>query len=348
MSNLNSRKNNVHFKNARSLFASDNLKDAEQSAFSLSGKSKIENQVAIILAYYDGHLFIKDQLHSIFDQSHKALNVFLCDDKSNTPFNLDNLQLNSKQHSKLSLATRSQNIGLTKNFLNPLANINEKFDYFAFSDQDDIWHKDKLEKAIAEISKVQSDIPALYCARTEIVDATAENTLSNSPLFSRPPSFANALVQSIGGGNTMVFNRAAKNLIIKASLNFDIIYHDWWCYQIITGVGGYVFCDPEPCLKYRQHDFNLVGANNNWRARLIRIRKLLQGRFREWTDINLKNLLDNKHLLTKSNQKVLENFIKARQSTLLKRLYFFKKSGIYRQTLLGNFGLLVGIIFNKV
>ena len=348
MSNLNSSENNVHFKNARSLFASDNLKDAEQNAFSLSGKSKIENQVAIILAYYDGHLFIKDQLHSIFDQSHKALNVFLCDDKSNTPFSLDNLQLNSKQLSKLSLATRSQNIGLTKNFLNPLANINEKFDYFAFSDQDDIWHKDKLEKAIAEISKVKSDIPALYYARTEIVDATAENTLSNSPLFSRPPSFANALVQSIGGGNTMVFNRAAKNLIIKASLNFDIIYHDWWCYQIISGVGGYVFCDPEPCLKYRQHDFNLVGANNNWRARLIRIRKLLQGRFREWTDINLKSLLENKHLLTKSNQKVLEDFIKARQSTLLKRLYFFKKSGIYRQTLLGNFGLLVGIIFNKV
>ena len=184
MSDLKSSENNVHFKNARSLFASDNLKDAEQNASSLSVKSKIENQVAIILAYYDGHLFIKDQLHSIFDQSHKALNVFLYDDQSNTPFSLDNLQLDSKQLSKLSLVTRSQNIGLTKNFLNPLANINEKFDYFAFSDQDDIWHKDKLEKAIAKISKVQSDIPALYCARTEIVDATAENTLSNSPLFS--------------------------------------------------------------------------------------------------------------------------------------------------------------------
>ena len=345
---LKSSENNVHFKNARSLFASDNLKDAEQNASSLSVKSKIENQVAIILAYYDGHLFIKDQLHSIFDQSHKALNVFLYDDQSNTPFSLDNLQLDSKQLSKLSLVTRSQNIGLTKNFLNPLANINEKFDYFAFSDQDDIWHKDKLEKAIAKISKVQSDIPALYCARTEIVDATAENTLSNSPLFSRPPSFANALVQSIGGGNTMVFNRAAKNLIIKASLNFDVIYHDWWCYQIIAGVGGYIFCDPEPCLKYRQHDSNLVGSNNGWRARLIRIRKLFQGHLRESNDINIKSLSENKHLLTKSNQKVLDDFIKARQSTFFKRLYFFKRSGIYRQTLFDNFGLFLGIMLNKL
>ena len=348
MSNLKSSVNNVHFKNASSSFTSEYLKDAKHNAFSLSGKSKIENHVAIILGYYDGHLFIKDQLYSIFEQSHKALHVFLCDDQSNTPFSLDNLQLDSKQLSKLSLATRPKNIGLTKNFLNPLANITEKFDYYAFSDQDDIWHKDKLEKAIAKISKVQSDVPALYCARTEIVDATAKNTRCNSPLFSKPPSFANALVQSIGGGNTMVFNRAAKNLIIKASLNFDVLYHDWWCYQIITGVGGYVFCDPEPCLKYRQHDLNLVGANNNLRARFIRIRKLLQGRFRAWTDINLKTLLENKHLLTKSNQKVLENFIKARQSNLLKRIYFFKKSGIYRQTLLGNFGLLLGILLNKV
>ena len=229
-----------------------------------------------------------------------------------------------------------------------MANINEKFDYFAFSDQDDIWHKDKLEKAIAKISKVQSDIPALYCARTEIVDATAENTLSNSPLFSRPPSFANALVQSIGGGNTMVFNRAAKNLIIKASLNFDVIYHDWWCYQIIAGCGGYIFCDPEPCLKYRQHDSNLVGSNNGWRAHLIRIRKLFQGHLRESNDINLKSLSENKHLLTKSNQKVLDDFIKARQSTFFKRLYFFKRSGIYRQTLFANFGLFLGIMLNKL
>ena len=324
------------------------LKDSEQTTLRSSEKSKIENHVAIILAYYDGHLFIKDQLKSIFEQSHKALHVFLFDDKSKIPFNLDNLQLDSEQIDKLSLTTYSQNIGPTKTFLNPLENIAEKFDYFAFSDQDDIWHEDKIEKAIKKLSKVPGNTPALYCARTEIVDANAENTLSNSSIFCKPPSFPNALVQNIGGGNTMVFNRAAKNLINKSLLNQDIIYHDWWVYQIISGAGGYIFYDPEPCLKYRQHDSNLVGANNSWRARLIRIRKLLQGRFREWTDINLKNLSENKHLLTISNQKVLDDFIKARQSTFFKRLYFFKRSGIYRQTLFGNFGIFLGIILNKL
>ena len=348
MNNFKNNVNNIYFKNANSLLISNNSKDANPLISSLSGKSKIENYVAIILAYYDGHLFIKDQLHSIFEQSHKALHVFLCDDQSKKPFSLDNLQLDSKQLSKLSFTTHSQNIGPTKNFLNPLENITEKFDYFAFSDQDDIWHEDKIEKAIAKLSKVPRNTPALYCARTEIVDVSAKNILRNSPLFSRPPSFENALVQSIGGGNTMVFNRVAKNLITDSSLNLDVLYHDWWIYQIISGVGGYIFCDPEPCLKYRQHNLNIAGSNNSLRARLIRIRKLLQGHFRKWCDINIKALLKNKHLLTDSNQKVLDDFIKARQSNLFKRLYFFKRSGIYRQTLFGNLGLIIGIILNKI
>ena len=38
MSDLKSSENNVHFKNASSLFASDNLKDTEQNASNLSGK----------------------------------------------------------------------------------------------------------------------------------------------------------------------------------------------------------------------------------------------------------------------------------------------------------------------
>ena len=33
------------------------------------------------------------------------------------------------------------------------------------------------------------------------------------PLFERAPDFRNALVQSIAGGNTMVFNRAARDLL---------------------------------------------------------------------------------------------------------------------------------------
>lgn len=307
-----------------------------------------ERRVAIILGYFDGQLYIRDQLRSILHQTYSAFHIHIFDDKSEPGFSLDCLHLDQNAISKISVGIRPYNIGFTNNFLKALASISDDFEYFAFSDQDDLWHEDKLEKAIAALEKSHSKKPALYCARTEITDSTCEQTLGYSPLFNKPPSFANALVQNIGGGNTMVFNKAAKNLILEATQNVKVASHDWWCYQVVTGAGGHVIYDPEPCLKYRQHARNIVGVNTSWRARLLRVRRLLQGRFRKWNDINLVALSAHKHLLTIANQQVLDDFIQARQVSLLKRLLLFKRCGIYRQTLFGNLGLLLGVFFNKL
>jgi glycosyltransferase involved in cell wall biosynthesis len=304
--------------------------------------------VAVVLGYFDGQDYVCDQLRSILDQSHSAVHIYLCDDKSEPRFSFDGLRLDSDQLSQISIGRRPRNVGFTNNFLNALASISDDFEYFAFSDQDDIWHQDKLERALVALAKAPAEKPALYCARTEIADATCEHTLGYSPRFNKTPSFANALVQNIGGGNTMVFNRAARDFIINAAVDTNVVSHDWWCYQIVSGAGGYVVYDPEPCLKYRQHANNLVGANTSWRARFLRIHGLLQGRFRTWNDINLKALSEHSHLLAADNRKILSNFIEARQSSLIKRLFLFKWSGIYRQTLFGNLGLLLGIILNKV
>ncbi len=308
----------------------------------------IENKVAIILGYYEGDKHVAEQLQSIFEQSHQALHVFVSDDQSQPSFTTDEIGVSAEQLAKLSIGIRPNNVGFANNFLNSLASIDDSFEYFAFSDQDDVWHKDKLEKALAVLSKNSSDVPALYCGRTEISNETCTQTLGYSPIFSKPPSFANALIQNLGGGNTMVFNKSARDLIVRSSLNVTVVSHDWWSYQIVTGAGGHVFYDPEPCLKYRQHGNNLVGANTSWAARFVRIRALLQGRLRTWNDIYLKTLLDHKHLLTEQNIRVLNDFIDARQSRLIIRLKLFKRSGIHCQTLFGNLGLLLGILLNKV
>ena len=347
---LRSMSHDCEFVAARDYFCADDGDThnvsllAERSQNARSAQSR----VAIILGYFDGQSFIGEQLQSIIEQTHSALHIYLCDDNSERLFSLDGLRLDQNSLSKMSVGVRPQNIGFANNFLNALASVSDEFEYFAFSDQDDVWHKDKLEKAIAALDKGPSEQPALYCARTEIVDATSEHTLGYSPLLDKPPSFANALVQNIGGGNTMVFNRAARDLILEATQDVTVVSHDWWCYQVVTGAGGHVIYDSEPCLKYRQHDHNLVGANTSWHARLLRIRGLLRGRFREWNDINLAALSAHSHLLTKSNQQVLDDFVEARQSSLIKRLFLFKRSGIYRQTLFGNLGLLLGVFLNKV
>ena len=107
-------------------------------------------------------------------------------------------------------------------------------DFFACCDQDDVWWPDKLERALQWLHTVPEHVPAVYFSRTRNVDASG-NIIGCSPLFRRPPNFRNALVQSIGGGNTMVFNRAARELLVAAG-PVDVASHDWWTYLLVSGL----------------------------------------------------------------------------------------------------------------
>ena len=91
-----------------------------------------------------------------------------------------------------------------------------------------------------------------------------------------------------------------------------------------------------------------MSQNNNWLARVRRIKALFKGQLIEWNKSNLIDLKANKHVLTEANKQVLQDLDMARQSTLLKRLFLMKRSGVYHQTVLGNLGLMIGIITNKV
>ena len=120
-------------------------------------------------------------------------------------------------------------------------------------------------------------------------------------------------------------------------------------YQLVSSVGGAIRYDPQPALKYRQHLDNLIGSNRGWRARLVRIRLMLSGRFRDWNKMNVAALQRlPAHLIKPQNSVVLQLFAKARTASLLKRLYYLKQSGVYRQTLLGNIGLLAATVLKRI
>jgi len=146
----------------------------------------------------------------------------------------------------------------------------------------------------------------------------------------------------------MVFNNAARALLREAGEDTPVITHDWWAYMVVTGCGGQVFYDTEPTLRYRQHNGNLVGMNATWPARFKRIRMLFQGRFRMWNDSNIAALRAISHRLAPKNREILERFATARQVSLIPRLIHLKRSGIYRQTLFGNLGLIAAAIFGKI
>ncbi|EDK72391.1 glycosyl transferase, group 2 family protein [candidate division TM7 genomosp. GTL1] len=59
------------------------------------------------------------------------------------------------------------------------------------------------------------------------------------------------MVQNVAGGNTMVFNNAARRLLIAAGSDVDVVAHDWWVYIVVSACGGRVHYDSRPSLRYR-------------------------------------------------------------------------------------------------
>jgi glycosyltransferase involved in cell wall biosynthesis len=301
--------------------------------------------VAILLATKDGARFLRDQLDSFASQTHRNWRLYASDDWSSDK-TTEILEEFKRRTSSWVEVRRGPNKGPAENFLSLARDPEIEADFFAFSDQDDIWLNDKLERAVASLAGLDSVVPAFYCSRTLLVDENNERVLGTSQLFDRKPAFGNALVQSLGGGNTTVFNRAAKRLLEQARVN--VVIHDWWTYQLVTGAGGVAVYDEKPSLRYRQHGANVIGSNKGWRAQYRRLLMMIEGRFGGWNEINIMALLSLKGLLTAESAKQLMLFDGARHGHLARRVASVWRSGIYRQTLQGNIALYVAAVLSKL
>jgi len=303
--------------------------------------------VAILMATFQGRAFLEPQLQSFVGQTYPHWTLLASDDGSTdgTAQILEHYR-QSWGDSRLSVS-RGPSRGLNANFRTLIATAPAASAY-AFSDQDDEWETGKLERAVRWLETVAPERPALYCSRTTLIDDGGRR-VGQSPLHRRPPSFANALVQNIAGGNTMVFNPVALQLLRDVlPVSGDVIIYDWWAYLIVTGVGGAVYYDAEPGVRYRQHGRNVVGANAAWRDRLGNIRHVVRGRLREWNDRHLRALDRVRDKLTEENVSMLDTFAAARQQHLVARLAGLRRAGVYRQTATGNLGIVLAALFNRV
>ncbi len=304
-------------------------------------------KVAVLMCTMQGQHFLAEQLNSIATQTHPRWAIWASDDGSDdhTHAILEYYQSHWGED-RISIHAGPAE-GSTANFLYLTCRADIDADYFAYADQDDVWESDKLERAVNWLKTAPDGVPALYGSRTLLVDARNQH-IGYSHLFDRAPSFRNALVQSIAGGNTMVFNQAARDLLRRAGENVEAVTHDWWAYMLITGCGGQVHYDPYPTVRYRQHDANQFGSNIDLVAQFRRARLLLQGRFRGWVDANLRALQRVRHLMTPDNQRVLDDFVTARQRHLGPRLLGLHRSGVFRQTRMGNLGILAAALINRL
>ncbi len=304
------------------------------------------NRVAVLLCTYNGGKYLQEQLESIDQQSHSNIDIYASDDGSSDATHSILEAFQSGWTKGDFVICKGPRTGFCNNFMSLVFDRDIKADYYGYADQDDIWEPDKIEVSLKQLSQLDQSKPLLYCSRTCLIDDEG-NVLGYSPLFQKMPSFSNALVQSIGGGNTMIMNQAARNLLMDTT-GCRFVTHDWWTYILVSGADGEVFYDPYPSVKYRQHAGNVVGGNMGLKARLSRIRMLFAGRFYEWNDIHMESLAQVRHLILEKNKKTLDDFMCARNNPLYTRVFYYLKSGVYRQTLLGNIGLWVALFTRKL
>lgn len=186
----------------------------------------IQDKVAVLLCTYNGEQYIREQVDSIVRQTYTNWVIYVSDDGS-TDGTLAILEEYRKALGEDRVfITSGPKKGFAWNFISSLQNNGRDCKYFAFCDQDDIWFPDKIERSVGYLADYsRKDIPAVYCGRTKLIDGEGAD-IGFSPLFKRYPSFENALVQSIAGGNTMVLNIPAKDIIAKTPCYQEIISHD--------------------------------------------------------------------------------------------------------------------------
>tara|TARA_B100001093_G_C26745565_1_gene978671 strand:+ start:155 stop:1096 length:942 start_codon:yes stop_codon:yes gene_type:complete len=311
-------------------------------------KEFINLRVAIIIAFYDGNKYIEEQLKSIFAQTHKNIKIFIFDDNSKNSLKKFLVNFN-KKNSFISIIKREENVGYAKNFLYGIRDIHEDFDYYAFCDQDDIWEKDKIEIGLKSCQIKKTNNPKLYFSRTAYYNSDCTRQIGESKKHKKAPIFKNALVQNIAGGNTILINKKGRDILCNSLISEEYTAHDWWSYQVISGVNGEIILSNEKTVKYRQHKENIVGLNNSFKGKINRLKYFFSGEYKNWCNINIKNLYLNKDLISTNNLETLNYFSKAIKSTnIIEKIKYFKKSGVYRQSTSENIILIIGLLLNKV
>jgi glycosyltransferase involved in cell wall biosynthesis len=307
------------------------------------------HHVRILMATWNGARHLQAQLDSFLAQSHAGWSLIAGDDGSTdaTPALLAAFRAAhpGRQVDILPPAPRPDGqpaAGAAANFLRLLAHAGTLPPALtAFADQDDVWLPHKLARALAVLGPDAGPgaPPAVYASRTVHADADLRPQ-GPSTLHPRPPAFANALVQNVLGGNTIVMNPAATAHLAAtcpAALAARVPFHDWWVYLVAAGAGARIVNDPEPGLLYRQHGSNVLGAHAGVAGALDRLGQVGAGRWRGWIDRNLAALAEVADHLSPDNRRLLAEFAALRRARgPHARLAALHRLGIHRQTSAGD------------
>lgn len=209
-------------------------------------------KVMVFLSAYNGEKYLKQQIDSILNQKEVMVFITVRDDGS-CDETLEIIKDYARQYNNISYIS-GNNIGFRKSFWKLLRSAENKYDYYAFSDQDDVWYETKLRDAV-KVLQTDKNKYQLYATGMDVVSDKLEH-LSCQTFPKLRISYGSALSRQRLAGCTMVFNRGLFELChqIKMDENKDeIISHDGLLYYTCLLCGGKLFFRQESSMMFRRH-----------------------------------------------------------------------------------------------
>lgn len=223
----------------------------------------MHEKVDVVLASYQGGLYIREQILSILNQSHPYIHIWVRDDGSKDDTIAIVKALQQEYPGRITLLPTENRLGVKGNFSELMAQATA--DYVFFADQDDKWLPNKVEITLKRMKKLEAkhgtDTPLLV--HTDLAVVRADLSVINpsfwkySNLKPSCSSLNRLLVQNVITGCTVLINRPLLNLCLP--IPAEAIMHDWWI-GLVAAAFGHIDYVKTSTMLYRQHGKNDTGA----------------------------------------------------------------------------------------
>lgn len=220
--------------------------------------------VDILLSTYNSEAFLEELVESMYLQSNPNWRFIIRDDCSSdgTPAILDRHRKNDSEKF-LIIKNKGIRLGSKRSFEKLLEHSTS--DYAMFCDHDDYWLAHKIEDSLIKIKEVENRMPnkaALVFTDLIITDQNLKPIHKSFWQYSKidPANSQNIYKLIINNpvvGCTVMINKAAKSLALP--MPDQAIMHDWWIALKVSEVGVIDYIN-KPCILYRQHRANEIGA----------------------------------------------------------------------------------------
>lgn len=251
-------------------------------------------KISILLSTYNGALYIEEQIDSILAQTMTSWTLYIRDDgstdKTVTIINEYCLKFPKKiKYVKDNLG----NLRSAGSFMQMLSIIES--DYYMFCDQDDVWLSTKIEKSYQKIKELEFNNPeksALVFTDLFVVDFNLKLIDSSMWNYSKinPDNAKNLYMTtclSSVTGCTVMINNLLKNQVLPYPKFARM--HDWWINlnAVHFGVVDYI---NEPTIQYRQHNENVLGADqitkNHYLKKILSLKSVINDNIKVFKMLN--------------------------------------------------------------